>query len=161
VSFVALVRRPEQREELLKLGAAEVFLSSDADWRDRARAELQRRGCVIGIDSIGGPATGEMLSCLAKRGKVIVIGFLSGQPSSGIESADLLGGKVVTGFQLGDYASERTLLWQKSMIDRVAAMIKGELQTEFTRTFPFTEVGAAMAHYQAHQSEGKVLLALD
>jgi NADPH:quinone reductase-like Zn-dependent oxidoreductase len=47
------------------------------------------------------------------------------------------------------------------MIDRVAAMIKGELQTEFTRTFPFTEVGAAMAHYQAHQSEGKVLLALD
>ena len=59
---------------------AEIAIPSDApDLRERVMAATGGDGVRVAVDPVGGAATARALDCLAWRGALLVVGFLSGE----------------------------------------------------------------------------------
>ncbi|KAK9818687.1 hypothetical protein WJX74_006212 [Apatococcus lobatus] len=102
VKTINIVRRPEQAQELLDLGADVVVCSSTEDVVAQAKAATGGRGAYGGIDAVAGDTLAKVISSVRRKGTILNYGTLSGQTysledaQSALEHAtkDLRGGKA-------------------------------------------------------------------
>jgi hypothetical protein len=67
VGLVNVVRRPEQRELLLELGAQHVVDSSQPDFRERLMEAIAATGATLGFDAVGGGTlAGDLLAAMER-----------------------------------------------------------------------------------------------
>ena len=84
---INVVRRAEQGEELLALGADEVIATDRDDLGERVREITGGEGVAKAIDAVGGELAGRMAAALAPRGTLITYGRLSGEASVPLDYA--------------------------------------------------------------------------
>jgi NADPH:quinone reductase-like Zn-dependent oxidoreductase len=80
-TVVNVVRRGEQREDLVALGALpeNVVVTSDADWQDQLRARIKALNITVALDAVAGNNTGTLMGLMPKNSHTIVYGNLAGQ----------------------------------------------------------------------------------
>src|SRR5262249_57179028 len=75
-----LVRRREQVNELLQLGADAVICTSDEDVQKRVLELTQGAGVPYAVECVGGATGLQAVRGLAPRGRLLVYGTLSREP---------------------------------------------------------------------------------
>jgi NADPH2:quinone reductase len=75
---IAVASTEAKREAALAAGA-EVALDSAGDWEAQVRELTGGRGADVVWDPIGGQAFSTRLRCLAPEGRLLVVGFASGE----------------------------------------------------------------------------------
>jgi NADPH2:quinone reductase len=144
------------------VGAEAVIDASGADLRDRMREEVARltdgHGADIVIDPVGGALTTAALRALAWRGRLVVVGFASGEIPDIRANYLLVKNIGVMGLQWSDYrdrAPAQVAAAQREIFD---LHLVGKLDPHIGRKLPLEAFREALALLRDRKAEGKIVL---
>ncbi|MFK4852957.1 zinc-binding dehydrogenase [Microbacterium sp. ZW T6_19] len=159
VNVLGLVRRSAGVEELRAQGIENVVATDQSDWVEQAAKITGGAPIVAGVDSVGGAASGQVLSLLAENGTLVAFGAMN-SPIMEIASGDVIfkqatvkgfwGSKVI---QTTDAATRGALFGE--LIQRVS---DGTLTLPVAGVFDAAEAAEAMRASGTPGRVGKVLL---
>jgi NADPH2:quinone reductase len=156
-----IVRRKDQANELLGLGATAVVATDTESLSERVQALTESQGVLYAVDAVGGAVGSEAVGQLGRGGRLLVYGALSGQPLTLDPRTLLVGQKRVEGFWLSEWVRDQNLLTMLFLLRRLGKMIgSGVLASESGTTFPIDAVREAMRLASTPGRKGKVLLRL-
>lgn len=89
LNVIGLVRRGEGVGELSEQGIKNIVSTDSTGWVNEVRAIVGDAPITAGIDSVGGSASGEVLSLLADAGTLVVFGAMQ-SPVMQIGSGDII-----------------------------------------------------------------------
>ncbi len=158
------------------LGAENVAVASTAgadhvidlamdDLRDGLRDAINDitggLGVDVVIDPVGGATNAAALRAMAWRGRMVIIGFASGEIPTIKSNYLLVKNIAVSGLQWSDYR-EREPAWvanvQQELFDLYQA---GKLTPHISKRFPLEGFSEALDLLKAGKVQGKVILTLD
>eukprot|EP01121_Diplochlamys_sp_Union-15-3_P006449 TRINITY_DN1693_c0_g1_i1.p1 TRINITY_DN1693_c0_g1~~TRINITY_DN1693_c0_g1_i1.p1 ORF type:complete len:523 (-),score=117.65 TRINITY_DN1693_c0_g1_i1:57-1625(-) len=159
INIIAVVRRHEQIEELKRLGAVEVFNTSNEGWEKDFSTYTRSVNCQLAFDAVAGELTGKLLRAMPKGSVVKVYGGLAEQPCS-ISPSDLIfEDKKLEGFWLSRYIQAKNLIglvmWQQQVKNTIASDLRSDIQG----VYPLEQFAEGLSKYVSNMSAGKVLLA--
>lgn len=159
---INIVRRQEQKEELLQLGADAVISTDRQDIIEEVAKLTNHKGVPYAMDCVGGELGSDLLRCLARNGKLLVYGTLADQPLT-FPARDLMTPLAsIQGFFLPQWMLQQSLLKKLKIIKSVEKLIlKNILQTEIGETFSLDNVVDAMEASEKIGHKGKVLIRLE
>ena len=159
IGVIGLVRRAEGIAELAAQGIARVVATDHDRWREEVAALAGGTPISVGIDSVGGRASGEVLSLLAEGGTLVAFGAV-GSPRMDLASGDVIFKQAtVKGFWGNRVAAAMPADRRAALIGEVFRRVdSGEATLPVYRTFAFGAVrDAARANFDPGHI-GKVLL---
>ncbi len=80
VNCVSLVRRADGVAELQASGIANAVSTAENGWQDRVREITAGAAIRVGVDSVGGTASGDLAALIGDNGQVVVFGSMTAQP---------------------------------------------------------------------------------
>ncbi|MGD8194205.1 zinc-binding dehydrogenase [Herbiconiux sp. P18] len=159
VKVLGLVRRAAGVDELAALGIHDIVATDDDGWRERVAAVLDGASPRAAVDSVGGPAAGDLLSLLGDGGTLVSFGAMASGALE-LSSGDLIFKQAtVKGFwgsrvsQDMDAAKRGALFGE--LIQRIGS---GEVDLPVEAVFPIDEARAAAAASAVPGRAGKILL---
>ena len=151
---IAVVSTQEKADFARAAGADEVVVGPD--FRDAVKELTGGKGVDVVLDVVGGDAFTDSLRCLAEKGRVLVVGFASGQGIPEVKvNRLLLGNTDVRGVGWGAYAMTRPGYMQKQW-HRLAPMIEsGVIKPPIGATYDLADFGAALVDMDERRTLGK------
>ena len=158
INVISLVRREETIAELAELGITNVVASTEG-WQDRVRALTDGASIRAGVDSIGGKASGELLSVLGDDSVLVSFGSMTGEPMI-VDAGDLIYKQAVV---KGYWASKVAVALGPEGMARLIAelmglVIQGAVKLPVEGIYSFDQIGDAVRASLAPGKAGKVLL---
>jgi trans-2-enoyl-CoA reductase len=155
---VNVVRRAELAAELKQLGADLVIVDDD-DLARRVERETGGAPIRLGIEAIGGAATGRIVECVATDGTVVHYGSMSGiDPVVGRSNFTYRGVKL-TGFMLGRFMARRTPEKIRAIYADLGEQVRaGKLSAPVDTVYPIDKIKDALAHADKGGRNGKILV---
>ncbi|UYN96744.1 MAG: zinc-dependent alcohol dehydrogenase family protein [Enhydrobacter sp.] len=155
---VNVVRRPELAEELKQLGADLVIVDGD-DLAQRVARETGDAPMRLGVEAVGGAATGRLADCLATDGTLVHYGSMSGQNPDVNRSNFIYRGIRLTGFMLGRGLAKRTPQKIREIYaDLAQQVVAGKLHAPVDTVYPIDRIKDALAHADRGGRNGKILV---
>ncbi len=156
---INVVRRPELADELKALGADVVAVDGD-DLADRVAGATGNAAIRLGIEAIGGAATGRLVECVATEGTVVHYGSMSGEDPRVGRSNFIYRGVKLTGFMLGRGLARRNAAKIREIYAELAAQVMaGTLYAPVDTVYPIENIKDALAHADRGGRNGKILVA--
>lgn len=157
--LIHLVRRDEQKQELLKLGAQYVLDTSNPEFETQYQQECARLGATLLIDAIAGPV-GKLLKLMPDGSSASVYGGLSQQSCGEIDPLDLIfRQQSVKGFWLTPWLMNKSLLGKLLTTNRAQKLItSGVFSSQVRARLRLEDAVSGLLDYQQRMSEGKVLI---
>ncbi|BDZ48286.1 alcohol dehydrogenase [Frondihabitans sucicola] len=159
VNVVGLVRRAAGIDELAALGIGNV-VATDADgWVAQVRSIVGDAPIRVGVDSVGGRASGEVLSLLAEGGTLVVFGAMQ-SPVMELASGDVIFKQAtVKGFWGSPVNAAMPREQRRALFGELVSRIQdGSLTLPVEATYTFDEARAASAANFEPGRSGKILL---
>jgi NADPH:quinone reductase-like Zn-dependent oxidoreductase len=156
---VNVVRRAELADELKALGADVVVVDGDG-LADRVASATGKAAIRLGIEAIGGAATGRIVDCVATDGTVVHYGSMSGEDPTVGRSNFIYRGVKLTGFMLGRGLAKRDAARIREIYAELAAqVVAGTLYAPVDTVYPIEKIKDALAHADKGGRNGKILVA--
>jgi NADPH2:quinone reductase len=159
INVVGLVRRAAGVDELEAQGIGRVVATDGDDWVERVRAIVGDAGIRAGVDSVGGAASGEVLSLLAENGTLVVFGAMQ-SPVMELRSGDIIFKQAtVRGFWGSTVSSTMPHDQRRRLFGELVSRISdGSLTLPVEATYSFDDARQAAAANFAAGRSGKILL---
>ena len=155
---VNVVRRPELAGELKQLGA-DLVVVDGADLAERVARETGGAPIMLGIEAIGGAATGRLVECVASDGTVVHYGSMSGADPLVGRSNFTYRGVRLTGFMLGRFLARRSAEEIRAIYGDLGRQVKaGKLAAPVDTVYPIDKIKDALAHADRGGRNGKILV---
>jgi trans-2-enoyl-CoA reductase len=156
---VNIVRRAELADELKALGAGVVLVDGD-DLAERVAGATGNASIRLGVEAIGGAATGRLVDCVATEGTVVHYGSMSGEDPRVGRSNLIYRGIKLTGFMLGRGLAKRDGAKIRKIYAELAAQVMaGTLYAPVDTVYPIEKIKDALAHADKGGRNGKILVA--
>jgi NADPH:quinone reductase-like Zn-dependent oxidoreductase len=154
-----VVRRSEQAEEIRRAGGTAVVATDSEPLAERVSAITGGEGVRYALDAVGGATGSAVVGTLARGGRMLVYGRLSGEPLTLDAITLLVGQKRVEGFWLSEWVRDQNPLGMLLLFRRLGKLIGGgDLATETGPKFPLEQVREAVREAGIPGRRGKVLL---
>lgn len=156
---VNVVRRPELEAELKALGGDLVVVDGD-DLAQRVAKGTGEAAIRLGVEAIGGAATGRIVECVATEGTVVHYGSMSGEDPEVARSNFIYRGIKLTGFMLGRGLAKRSPEKIREIYaDLGGQVLAGKLHAPVDKVYPIEKIKEALAHADRGGRNGKILVA--
>jgi NADPH2:quinone reductase len=157
-TVIATASTDEKRAACLEEGA-DYAIDYRAGLRDKVK-ELTgaRDGVDIVYDPIGADVFDESLRCLAWGGRILVLGFLGGGPSTPRTNYLLIKGLEVIGVRLGGVTEHMPEIGRANMKTLVELAGQGKLRPRISHRFPLEQAADAMQAVIDRKVIGKAVL---
>ena len=157
---INLVRRPEQVDELLALGADAAFATADGeDVVERIKQLTDGRGAAGALDAVGGQMGAQALRWQRPGSTMLVYGMLSGEPLPLHNGEMLFRGLTARGFWLTQWLQQTPPAQVAAMLGTLMQlMADGELTPPVEAEYDLADFQAAISHSERPGRQGKVLL---
>jgi NADPH2:quinone reductase len=148
----------EAKAELAKgAGADHVIIYTQQDFAEKVKKATDGKGLQAVYDAVGKTTFDKSVSCLARRGYMVLYGQASG-PVPPVDPRILNNGSLfLTRPGLGDYTATREELEQRAG-DVLGWIKSGELKLRVEHVFPLSEAAEAHRQLESRATTGKVLL---
>ena len=151
---IAVVSTDEKAELARAAGADDVVVGRD--FKDAVKELTGGRGVDIVMDVVGGDAFTDSLRCLAEQGRVLVVGFASGQGIPEVKVNRLLLNNVdVRGVGWGAYAMVRPGYMQRQWQELLPMIDAGVVKPPVGATYGLEEFGTALTEMDDRLTLGK------
>jgi trans-2-enoyl-CoA reductase len=155
---VNVVRRAELADELKALGADIVIVDGD-NLAQRVAKQTAEARIMLGVEAIGGAATGRLADCITTDGTLVHYGSMSGEDPEVGRSNFIYRGVRLTGFMLGRFLAKRSPEKIREIYARLAAQVMaGKLQAPVDTVYPIEKIKDALAHADKGGRNGKILV---
>ena len=157
-----------QKRAAAKAHGADLVLPA-SDFREQVKAYTRGRGADVVFDPVGGAVFDESLRCIAPEGRLLPIGFASGQVPQIPANILLVKNISVLGLNYGTYIGWGLTDERRSYAPRVQAMMAqlfdwvsaGRLKPTLSHCFDLSRHADAMDVVLARGSVGKVVLKIN
>ena len=149
-----MVSTDEKAELARKAGADEVVLLDG--FKDAVLGLTDGEGVDIVLDVVGGDVFTDSLRALAPQGRLLVVGFASGQGIPQVKVNRLLLNNVdVRGVGWGAYAMVRPGYMHEQWDALLPLMEAGTIKPPIGATYAFEDFGRALADMEQRRTLGK------
>lgn len=155
---IAAASTPEKLAIARRHGADETINYAEESLRDRVRALTDGRGVDVVFDPVGGEAFHQCVRCVAWEGRILVVGFASGEIPKVATNLILVKNFSVTGVVFGEHSwryPEDTRLRLGQLLEAYA---EGQLKPRVMKTYPLAQAVRALAEVSARRVVGKLVL---
>jgi trans-2-enoyl-CoA reductase len=155
---VNVVRREALAAELKALGADAVLVDGDG-LAARVAQATGNTPLRLGLEAIGGAATGRLADCLATDGTLVHYGSMSGEDPVVGRSNFIYRGVRLTGFMLGRFLARRSPEQIRAIYAGLAGQVMaGKLSAPVDTVYPIEKIKEALAHADKGGRNGKILV---
>lgn len=155
---IAAAGSPEKLEVCRRCGAEAVIDYTRADVVETVKAITQGRGVDVVFDPVGGSMFEAGTKCVAFEGRIVVIGFASGQIPSIAVNRILLKNIDVIGLFWGNYSRFDSDRISRTQSDLYRLWRAGMIEPVVYRHFDFDDLPEALAALASRRSYGKVIV---
>jgi NADPH2:quinone reductase len=142
----------------LEQGAEYAINYSTPDWVDRVKEITERRGVDVIYDPVGGDIFDLSMKCIAREGRILVIGFAGGRIPAIQTNRLLLKNISVVGVFWGDYANARPWYLGETQTALDQLYVAGYIRPVVGNRYPLSEAPAAMRDLAERKVIGKAVL---
>lgn len=154
---VAVASTAEKADVARHAGADDV-IGHERPWRDELRDGLGNQGVDVILDPVGGARTIDSLRALKPAGRLLVVGFASGDVPDIAANRLLLRNVSAVGVAWGAWVSASPLA-ARSIGDAINHLVRrGDLRPQVRLTLPLSEGAAALRAIEQRQALGKVIV---
>lgn len=148
--------RGEARLAVARDAGADVLIDSNApDLKDRLKAE---GGVDVVYDAVGGPAFDAALRACRPDGRLLTIGFASGEVPQIPANILLVKNLTVCGFWYGGYELHAPDTVSASMAELLRWRAEGLIRPHVSQVLPFEDFPAGLALLRDRKATGKVVI---
>lgn len=148
----------EAKADLAKgAGADEVILYTQQDFAEEVKKATGGAGVQVVYDAVGKTTFEKSISCLGRRGHMVLYGQASGAPGPMNPGMLGAGSLYLTRPGLGDYVVTRAELEQRAG-DVLGWVKSGELKLRVEHVFSLSEAVEAHRQLESRATTGKLLL---
>ena len=148
----------EAKAELsLGAGADQVIIYTQQDFAEEIKKTTGGEGVQVVYDSVGKTTFDQSISCLGRRGHLVLYGAASGPPADINPGILGRGSLSLTRPGLGDYTVTREELEKRSG-DVLGWVQSGELKLRVEHIFPLSDAAEAHRQLEGRATTGKLLL---
>lgn len=149
---VAVVSSEAKAEVARQAGADEVLFNEG--FKDQLTGTVD-----LVVDPVGGDAFTDSLRCLSPQGRLLVVGFASGDGIPEVKVNRLLLNNIdVRGVGWGAYAMTRPGYMQQQWAEILPFLEAGELVPPIGATYPLEDFGLALQEMAARRTLGKTVI---
>jgi NADPH2:quinone reductase len=149
---------PEKCTIAKQHGADETIDYRAESIRDRVKELTDGRGADVVFDPVGGEAFDASLRCTAWEGRILVVGFASGQIPKIPANLCLVKNISAVGVYWGAYRKHDPAVHRASFEALFRMFEAGKLQPHTSATFDLADANEAYAHLGSRKSTGKLVL---
>lgn len=151
--------RGAARLAVARAAGADVLIDSDAPGlKEALRAE---GGVDVVYDVVGGPAFDEALRATKPEGRLLAIGFASGQVPQIPANLLLVKNLTVSGLWYGGLEAHAPDLVTRSMAELLALRAAGRLRQQKAQVLPFEALPEGLALLRDRKATGKLVIRVD
>lgn len=155
---VIAAARDEERAGAAAAQGADHVLVAGPTLRDDVRRLTDGRGADVVLETVGGEVFTQALRATAWEGRLVVIGFASGDVPL-VKAGHLLVKNVsVLGLQVSDYRDREPETVRAALTELLALHSEGRLRVPIARTYALDEAGSALAEVRRGGLTGRVVL---
>jgi NADPH:quinone reductase len=157
-SVIASVGSPEKAEVARRLGADHVVEHRRGDLAQAVKDFTGGHGADVVYDPVGGDAFERSTKCIAFEGRLVVVGFTSGQVPQARANHLLVKNYSVVGLHWGLYAQRRPDLVDACTAELLQLHAQGKIAPYVSRRLPLDQASKALADVAAGRTTGKTVL---
>jgi len=155
---VNVVRRESAAAAVSGAGGDVVLVDGD-DLPGRVAEATGKAKIRLGIDAVGGTATGRLADCLAHGGTLVNYGSMSGEPCVVGPAALIFKELTVRGFWLSKWYQSAPEQRRGAVVGEIARLIaEGTLHAPIAATYDVSEIKEAVAAAAQGERAGKILI---
>jgi NADPH2:quinone reductase len=139
-------------------GADETINYAADDLRNRVRALTDGKGVDVVFDPVGGDAFKQSVRCIRWEGRILVVGFASGDIPHVAANMILVKNFSVTGVVFGEHSWRFPDDTRRRLATLLEAYSRGRLRPAVMKTYPLTEGQAALSEMASRRAMGKLVL---
>ena len=158
---VIAVAQDEERAELARSQGADSVVLAGPTMRDDVLSLTEGRGADVVLELVGGEVFAQSLRCTAWEGRLVVIGFASGDLPTIKAGHVLVKNLAVLGLQVSDYRDREPESVRDAIEHLLQLYVAGRLTVPVARTYPLEQAGAALEAVRSGSVAGKVVLTVD
>ena len=148
----------EQKRAICLEEGADHAIGYAGGFRDRVMELTQGRGVDIIYDPVNGPGFEESLRCLAWCGRILILGFLGGEPARARTNYLLIKGIEAIGVRIGGLLEAAPELAAENMSTLLRLAGEGRLKPRLWQSIPLAEAAAAIQALIERRVIGKAVL---
>lgn len=154
---IAAVSSGEKADAVRDAGANDVLRYDERDMRDAMR-ELAPDGADVIFDPVGGDATEAALRATAWNGRLLIVGFASGDIPAIPANLPLLKGCAVVGVFWGRFASTEPLRNRRNFETLGSWWLEGRIDPLVSQTYDLDHATDALRRIGARGAVGKLVI---
>ena len=154
-TVIATVSSEEKVAFCKSLGADHVVNYRNIAIHDAVQQIIGRKGVDMIFDPVGGGAYDQAIKCIARHGRVILIGYSSGTWAK----VDPLNAVLRSYSLVGAFPGARSLAETRAQHETLCQMAEsGQIHTPIDKVFSFADVPLAIARVATNEAVGKVIV---
>ncbi len=155
---IAAASSKEKLEAAKKAGADELIDYSDGDIKDKLKEMTGGNGVDVTYDPVGGPMFEQALRATAWKGRVLVVGFASGEIPKVPMNLALLKGCDIVGVFWGAFRQREPQEDQANFDQLFEWHAQGKLHPHVSRALPLEKAPEALRALMNREAIGKIVL---
>ncbi len=155
---IAVIGREEKRGIVARAGADEVVNYTQCDLRDTVMELTGGRGADVILDVVGGDVFDQCIRCVARMGRVVVMGFTSGRIPEVKVNRLLLKNCSIHGVWLGDWMTNDVEGFRRMNVELLELAAEGKIPALISERFALPDVVAAMRLLLSRDTVGKIVI---
>ena len=157
-NVIACASTQEKLDLCKDMGADHVINYSDEDIRERVKEITGGKGADVIYDPVGGAAFDAAMRAINWEGRIVVVGFASGDFNQARTNIVMVKNIAVMGFYWGSYSIHKPSAIGESMGELIGMWEDGQLKPHISHTLPLEQAGDALALMMGRKSTGKMVL---
>ena len=149
---------PEKLEVCRQHGADTLIDYSTGDLRDLLKEASGGRGVDVVYDCVGGAQSERALRALAWDGRLLVVGFASGEIPRIPLNLPLLKGCAIVGVMFGRFAELFPSAQRHNMLQVLEWCAQGRVKPHVDAVLPLAETARALRMIDARKAVGKIVV---
>lgn len=155
---IAAAGTDEKCRIALETGADAAINYTTESLRDRVKEITGEHGADVVFDPVGGDAFTQSVRCIAWEGRILIIGFASGNIAQAATNMILVKNFSVIGAVFGEHSERFPVETRERLVSILPEVASGKLNPRVWKTYPLEGVQDALRAIQDRQVVGKMVL---
>ncbi len=155
---IAVSQTEDGRAMALEQGADHAIEPDPETFKERVFELTDGHGADVILESVGGDVFAASMRAIAWEGRLVVIGFASGEIPTVKAGRVLVKNMTLIGLQSSDYREREPKALQQAQEALLDLYSQGKIKVHVTATYPLEAAAEALKALQTGKARGKIVL---